>query len=107
MNNHTKAAYRYLLYVAMLDIRNHCQSRGKESRNPFEWRRQYRRSRAAGAIADWLHNLAEISAAEFVGFDEQQFWKEHAGLCRRLPSEGFERYRQTFDEIAAGKFSIR
>lgn len=106
MNDRTKAAYRHLLYVAMLDIRNYCQSRSRESQNPFEWRRQYQRSRVAGAIADWLHNLAQISSAEFVSFDEQQFWKEHAGLCRRLPGEGIERYRKFFDEFVAGKASI-
>ena len=51
LNQHEKAAYRYLLYQAMLDIRNLCQSRGSESWNPLEWWRQYRRSRVAGALA--------------------------------------------------------
>jgi hypothetical protein len=52
LNDQEKAAYRHLVYRAMLNIRNLCQSRGSESCNPFEWWRQYRRSRVAGALAD-------------------------------------------------------
>jgi hypothetical protein len=103
VNDLTKAAYRHLLYVAMLAIRNDCQSRGGTSGNPFEWRRLYRRSRVAGVLADWLHNLAAFSSRDFADFDEQIFWKEHAGICRRFPGERFERYREIFDEYLAGK----
>lgn len=106
VNNKTKAAYRHLLYVAMLAIRNDCQSRGRESRNPFEWRRQYQRSGVAGATADWLHNLAQYSSLDFARFDEQQFWSEHAHLCRRFPSRMLERYREIFDEYLAGQVFI-
>jgi hypothetical protein len=35
----------------------------------------------AGAIADWLHNLAMFSARDFRGFDEQLFWKEFETIC--------------------------
>ena len=103
VNDNTKAAYRHLLYAAMLAIRNHCQSRGKPSLNPFEWHRQYRRSRVAGAIADWLENLAQFSMLEFEGFDERRFWDEHGYLCARFPGEQLERYREIFDEHLAGR----
>ncbi len=90
----------------MLAIRSQCQSRGKESANPIEWRRQYLRSRVAGAIADWLHNLAMYSSMDFAQFDEQWFWKEHAALCRRFPSENLERYWEIFDAYLSGKVFI-
>jgi len=106
VNEQTKTAYRHLLYVAMLAIRNDCQSRGRESANPFEWRRQYRRSRVAGATADWLHNLAQFSSLDFVRFDEHQFWSEHTHLCRRFSGERLERYREIFDDYLVGRVSI-
>ena len=106
MDEKTKAAYRHLLYVAMIAIRNDCQSRGRESANPFKWRRQYRRSRVAGATADWLHNLAQYSSLDFVRFDGQQFWSEHGHLCRQFPGERLERYREIFDGYLAGRVSI-
>jgi hypothetical protein len=56
LDAHRQNAYRHLLYMAMLDIRVLCQSRGPASANPFEWWRAYRRSREAGALADLLHD---------------------------------------------------
>ena len=97
MNEHQKNAYRYLLYWAMLDIRNQCQSRGRESFSPLEWRRQYQRSRTAGAVADWLHNLASYSANDFERFDEEWFWREHSHLCARFPGGDLEHYRRAYD----------
>ena len=69
----------------MLDIRNLCQPRGRASRNPFVWRRQYRQGRAAGALADWLHNLAQYAATDFRSFDTDWFWHEYAGVCQDYP----------------------
>ena len=106
VNDKTKSAYRHLLYVALLAIRNDCQSRGRESVSPFEWRRQYRRSRVAGAVADWLHNLAQYSSLGFFQFDEARFWQEHSGLCQRFPGERLERYREIFDEYLAGRVFV-
>lgn len=97
MNEHQKAAYRYLLYWAMLGIRNQCQSRGKYRFSILEWRRQYARSRLAGAVADWLHNLALYSCSDFGGFNEEWFWKEHASICQRFPGGDLEHYRRAYD----------
>jgi hypothetical protein len=101
MDDNTKNAYRHLLYVAMLDIRLYCQSRGQFSWNPLEWYRQYRQSRVAGVLADWLHNLADYSSQEFNGFDEQRFWEEHTGLCNRFSGK-LEHYRKIFDLYLIG-----
>lgn len=101
MDEVRKNAYRHLLYQAMLDIRMFCQSRGSKSYNPLVWRRQYRDSRIAGAIADWLHNLAFYAARDFVGFDEAWFWKEYDHLSRRyaaIGSDGYLNYRRRFEE---------
>jgi hypothetical protein len=98
VNEHQKNAYRYLLYWAMLDIRNRCQPRGGESINPFEWHRQYRASRVAGAIADWLHNLGAFAARDFEGFDEQWFWDEHSRLCERFPDADLQHFRRAYEQ---------
>jgi hypothetical protein len=88
-----RKAYRNLLYEAMLDVRNLCQPRGRESRNPLVWRRQYLQARVAGALADWLHNLAQYAATDFNSFDTDWFWQEYDGICRRFS-----------DQVGAGKW---
>ena len=79
LTEHEKAAYRYLLYQAMLDIRILCQPHLSVS--PRSWRRQYRNSRMAGRIANWLHNLARCSVNDFRGFDTHWFWQDYDSLC--------------------------
>lgn len=99
-----KHAYRNLLYWAMLDIRMLCQSRGPASLNPFEVWRQYQRSRLAGALADWLHNLAQYAATDFDSFDAEWFWREYAGFCRyheRLGAGRHFDYRERFEKDLA------
>jgi hypothetical protein len=103
MNNYKKAAYRHLLYVSMLAIRNYCQSRSRASINPLKWYRQYQHSIIAGALADWLHNLADFSVRDFDRFDEQRFWEEHTYLCRRFHQAKLYRYREIFDKYLAGE----
>jgi hypothetical protein len=98
-----QAAYRHLLYVAMIDARDYCQPRAKVSHNPLVWYRQYHQSRIAGGIADWLYNLANESSKLHLGFAEESFWKEHAYLCQKFPGAELERYRKIFDEYLDGK----
>lgn len=102
MDDRTKAAYRHVLYVAVLAIRGYCPLEFKQSWSPLAWRRRYRQARLAGAVADWLHNLAHFSAVDFAAFDEHWFWRDHANLCRRFPADRLERYREVFDEYRAG-----
>ena len=97
LTDQQQSAYRYLLYWAMLDIRNKCQPRGKESWNPLEWRRQYRQSRAAGAVADWLHNLALYATGDLANFDEEWFWREHESVRRRFSGIDFAHYRDAYE----------
>jgi hypothetical protein len=69
--------------------------------NPFYWRREGRRIRFAGAIADWLHNLALYSSLNFQGFDEERFWRDFESVQARYPDSGLERYRHLFDQRVA------
>jgi hypothetical protein len=86
LSDNERKANRSLLYEAMVDIRNLCQHRGQESYNPFEWHRQYKLSRAAGALADWLHNFANVASRDFNRLDTKSFWREYTeGLCKRFP----------------------
>ncbi len=96
-----KKAYRNLLYWAMLDIRILCQSRGRERHNPFVWRRQYLQGRMAGALADWLHNLAQHAATDFDRFDTEWFWREYDGLTTQYDQVGAGRwmdYQMRFEQ---------
>lgn len=96
-----KQAYRNLLYHAMLDIRMLCQSRGEKSRNPFKILRQYQQSRLAGALADWLHNLAQHAAGDLNNFDTESFWREYDYLSQAYkevrPGEWMD-YRKRYEE---------
>jgi hypothetical protein len=106
LSENEKKAYRSLLYEAMLDIRNLCQPRGHESSNPFVWRRQYRQGRVAGALADWLHNLAQHAATEFSRFDTDWFWQEYDCVCKQFSSHvGRDKlidYRDRYEKHLAG-----
>ena len=88
----------------MLDIRVLCQPRGRENWKPMEWRRQYQRCRAAGSLADWMHNLAHYAAMNFSGFDADWFWREYESLSQRQAGMGHEwwiDYRKRYDEWLA------
>jgi hypothetical protein len=91
MDDARKKAYRYLLYHAMLDIR--LIQWLPRSWNPFRWRHSYQR---AGVIADWLHNLAQFSALDFEGFDEDWFWREFRQFNERYPDYGLTHYQDLF-----------
>lgn len=100
MDDHRKRAYRYLLYWAMLEIRPIAWLRLRTLRllNPWHWRNEVRRIRGAGAIADWLHNLALFSALDFARFDEARFWGELDDLIRRHPEYELGHYRNLFEQ---------
>ena len=105
MDEPRKAAYRHLLYFAMLDIRMLCQWRARPSPNPFEWRRQYLRSLEAGALADWLHNLADFAADDFRNFDEAQFRKEYDWVRGRYPNSTLATYKNHFERALDETFA--
>jgi hypothetical protein len=96
LSDNEKKAYRYLLYMAMLHIRNLCQSRCKASLNPLDWRKQYLRSRGAGGLADWLHNLAQHAAKDMDNFDTDWFWKEYNRFLRDYPKYAIN-YREIYE----------
>jgi len=97
MDEPRKNAYRYLLYWALLDIRQVAWIRVPWW-NPFSWPRCWRHVRYAGRVADWLHNLAFFASAEFDGFDEDLFWDEVQSLEKRFPDFSPLRYRNVFEQ---------
>jgi hypothetical protein len=77
LSENEKKAYRYLLYTAMVDIRNRlCESPNRFSLNPLRWHKKYGASRSVGGLADWLHNLAEHSTTDFTHFNAERFWAD-------------------------------
>jgi hypothetical protein len=85
MDEHRKSAYRHLLYWALLEIRGieWITYRPLRLLNPIKLRRELRRVSRAGALADWLHNLAQLSIEEFRGFDEERFWRDYDSMAKR------------------------
>ncbi len=103
MDEQRKYAYRYLLYRAMLDIRplQEFGGRGWRAWNPIHWRREARRVRWAGALANWLHNLALYSAHDFRGFSEEWFWRDFESVRSRFPEYEMEMYLEEFERCAS------
>lgn len=99
MDEQRKSAYRWLFYMAMLDIRSlRWVGRGWRRRlNPFCWWSCSRRVHIAGSIAEMLHNLAIYSALDFAGFDEDWFWRDYQWMLDDNPGAGLERYRREFE----------
>jgi len=100
LDQRRKSAYRYLLYWAMLEIRplGWLNWGWYREWNPLYWRREGRRIRCAGAIADWLHNLALFSATDFEQFNEDWFWQGLESVKSQYPEFGLERYRNLFEQ---------
>ena len=97
MDEHRKNAYRYLLYWALLEIRGVEWIIYHPLRllNPFTLRRELKRISRAGALADWLHNLAEISIQDFRDFNEGWFWRDYDSMVKRHGDPW--NYRAVFD----------
>ena len=98
MHDQKKQAYRHLLYRAMLDIRRLAWLR---LRNPLRWPGELRRIRRAGALADWLHNLALFASLDFEHFDEEWFWEDGRKMEARHPGLDVGLYRQIFQQRLA------
>ena len=96
MDDARKNAYRYLLYWAMLDIRQIAWLRPRWW-NPFSVAKELRRARLAGSIADCMHNLAMFAAYDFDRFEEDWFWPELEDLQKRYPDFDSARYRNRFE----------
>lgn len=94
MDENRKNAYRYLLYWATLEIRRLGWS--DESDQPDRVLAQYHYSRRAGRLANWLHNLALSSSHDFIGFDEDEFWRKYKRFKSAFPNS-FD-YDDLFEE---------
>jgi hypothetical protein len=101
VNERRKEAYRWLLYQAMLQIRPlrwiDAELVQRIDPDSYLWKRM----RVSGAIADWLHNLAQFAALDFSGFDEERFWQEYGDLVGSYPDQGLERYQNEFQRITS------
>jgi len=101
MDNDTKAAYRYLLYHAMLEIRPlqwHNAGLGLlRALNPLFWKRLEDSARRAGVIADMMHNLALFSALDFERFEEERFWRDVGVFEKRYLKLKVSYYRNVFE----------
>lgn len=97
MDERRKHAYRFLLYWAMLDIRpiTWLPRSWFKLFSPMFWVRDMRRVRQAGAIGDWMHNLALFSSLDFNNFDEEWFWRDFQSLSERYP---VSQYRSVFEQ---------
>jgi len=109
MDEQRKQAYRYLLYQAMLDIRPILWMRFGIFRflNPFSRRDASLRAHRAGAIADWLHNLAFFSAIDFERFDEDWFWRDFQNCQDRHPDFHLAHYKDVFERELTGSGHLR
>jgi len=94
MDDIRKRAYRYLLYHALLEIRS------------IESATTSSEVRKAAVIANWLHNLAIHSAHEFVGFDEENFWRQYDTLNERNPDLRLPEFKWVFENVLAGKIGL-
>ena len=105
MDESRRNAYRYLLYRALLEIRGIEWIRHHPLRwlNPFALRRELKRVSRAGALADWLHNLASFSCSDFRDFDEQWFWRDYELMLKRHgdPSDLRGVFLRRLDELNA------
>ena len=104
MEEKTKVAYRHLLYVAMIDMRNEplkMPSRGVG--RLFSGRNELRRVRA---LANCFHNLAAYSVQDFEGFNEAMFWSEIEIVKDQFGDYAVERYRRIFDAYLRGEVFI-
>ena len=53
----------------------------------------------AGTVADWLHNLALYSCADFAGFREEWFWEQFDRCCADNPEFDPFGYKARFDRV--------
>jgi len=100
MTPEAKAAYRHLLYCALVEIRT-----GRaELRwwNPSDWSYAFATLPGNKRLADDFHNLAYYSREDFEGFSEERFWSD-----LKRSSEVFHgKYRRIFDSSLLGEYYV-
>lgn len=101
MDEKRKAAYRYLLYWFCLELRSTAPW-GRDGWEAF-WSLFKRYSRIktlhyAHALGEAFHNLADFSHRDFIGFDEEHFWRIDMGIQERYTANKGLSYRKIFDD---------
>lgn len=72
-------------------------------------RQELRRASRAGAVADWLHNLAMYAADDFEGFREDWFWQHYERMVERHGDRWdyrglFDRHLEELDHPAGAEY---
>ena len=88
-----RMAYRHLLYQALLWLRS---GSPPVWWNPVTWWRAAVDLRQSRSLAGCFHNLAFFVAHDFVGFEEQRFWRDVEALCPDFAPEFVKFWRDTF-----------
>ena len=103
MDDTRKNAYRYIIYWAMLEIRQlqWQATRPMQLLNPFKLYRAWKLALRAGALAEWLHNAAHFSSFDFEAFREDWFWDEYDRLVKRIGGGWY--YRERFEDYLRQK----
>jgi hypothetical protein len=104
VNEKTKAAYRHLLYVALLDMRVSPPTLHWWS--PGSLRAGDRELRRLKALANCFHNLAAYSVRDFDDFEEERFWRDVGYVRSEFGDDAVERYRRIFDAYLDGKIFV-
>jgi len=68
--------YRLIIANTLLIISRKFSITEPKPEDPGAWIGLRERVRVASDLANWLHNLAEFSVHDFVGFDAGHFWDE-------------------------------
>lgn len=87
ITNEKKEAYRFLMYYSFLHIRS-IEGMANPSSiiiNPFRIVKIVKYINEAGAVANWMHNLALFSSLGFRGFKENEFWQSSQHLKKKYP----------------------
>jgi hypothetical protein len=74
MSPNRKYAYRYLLYMAVVQARNFGSQAAHK--NLLQVPQRLQAAENAFHCNETVHNLAYYSALDFVGFDEERFWRD-------------------------------
>jgi hypothetical protein len=84
LSSTAKRAYRILLQDALAVI--HQTTSAPTTWRTWFWPRGSTQIRMAGDLAQWVQTLAQASANDFTGFDEEEFWRPYSQMSLYFPA---------------------